>query len=1613
MPIPNSLKEAYEQYKLIVCTGPCLAAKSKQLIEVCEELMRLPATQASDFNPKRAHEQIRRGRTEKVLNDLRLVLGVEFERQIEDMVSDYGRPVPELARAIAALRPKLCAVYTTGLDRFIERAFRGRWPAHAAPKPDTARQYQLIFKLNGTIEKRDTWILTEEQINREFAEFGLRRRVLQVAFQSHSVLFVGFEPDCPQLERLISMMPFAGEADVPEHFLAAPTSSPSWRRQLHTHGITIIPTEPQDVVWEIAGGRDNQSATGTHPTTIDCPYPGLEPFSNELAPYFFGRHAEISDATTRLGGPGNDGHRWLAIEGPSGVGKSSFLRAGVIPALERGFAWAAPSRWTIAIMRPGREPVESLVHAVCTALECNRHKFLTAAVRDQPDGLAEFLRMHADPRRGFLLAVDQLEEIVTLASEEEREIFTGNVAAAFRAGSIYLATTTRSDFVNSLQAHATALGRLLNDHAERYLLPPISRVGMREAISEPASLCQVEIDRELVQRIASDAEGINNQVQTTDAQGIIRTHESALPLVAHVMRWLWDNGGAKNGIITIAQYKEIQGVAGALSYSADEIFNSLDKDEQQRTRALLLQLVEVNREGLDTRRPLSKAAAVNIVGNDLLDVLSGGRRVAFGTPPARLITVSEEDGQPRVEIVHEALIREWGMLRQWIEEDRRQLLANDELARRARKWRDDGKPRRDLPKGTELAQLLSGVLHGDDRKLQREYQSVLRRAERGRKRLRRGVTGTFLTLATILILVFRGKQQEADRLKNEAEEALAAKLVEELAKDRALDQARRKQLEAEDARAEAQQNEELAQRNEEKALGEQMKAEAAERRARREAWRAKLAQALAADGLNAQKGQQASMLAATARGLDALVMAVEAAVPYRTKLETLPIPIAQGINDALQLEIIGEIATLKGHTDTIMSVEFSPKDERILSASADNTARIWSLEGKPIVKLVGHTSEVTQAVFVEDGDRVITAGGSIRLWHAGNGAHIRAVDTPATITQMTVNSDRTQILTGDENGRVTVWSLPRIRKITELASFNRSVTHVAFANGHDQVIASQLFGSINLWPWDGKQAGPPIEFGTDKGLYSDLGIAPSSAFLVTTDRMNRVTTWNIPEGKKLAQFGGHTDSVNAVAISTASLIASASDDHTVEVWAELGSKRLFTLKGHDDAIVAIEFSPNGNYLATASDDQTVKVWSMVTGECVAALSGHSEPVYGLAFSHAGTRLATLGEDNNIRVWAWAKDYVGVSLAGHSAPIESVRFTRDGGYAVTGSDDGYVRIWNVSSGELLKDLQFSKSKHPVGKLAVSPTSDLIAAASMRNPVVRVWSAPKGRAAYDLEGHKLGIMDVKFSPNGKYIATVSIDDDARVWRASDGAQVHHLKGHDRTLTSLAFSRDSTLLATGAHDATARIWNMSTGRLASRLDAHPGGVVDVDFAPDGGRLVTASVNDAFVWKIGPKNPDKPLVVLRGHTDYVIQARFSPDGSVIATASADGTAALWRASDGQRIHVLEDHELAVNIVTFSPNGRFLVTGSDDGDARLWQVKGGKMLAKVGDHDGWVLGVEFSPNGELIATASWDGTARILGASPEMWLRSACRRLRGFLAYRRVEPACRTLTAYTRRGRR
>lgn len=1209
--------------------------------------------------------------------------------------------------------------------------------------------------------------------------------------------------------------------------------------------------------------------TGNEPPAPgEPPFKGLRFFDEADASLFFGREPIVAQLVADL-----RENRFLAVVvGASGSGKSSVVRAGLIPALRKSEPLAdgtlppeGSQNWRVYMVTPTAHPLEALATILTHDSESVT---ATATLLDDlatdPRSLSLYLGRKTLPTplstgspQHFFLVVDQFEELFTLChSEFEREAFLDNLLDAVtlaqthdngvgRSHRVTLVLTIRADFYAHL-AQYPELRDAVASH-QKYI-GPMTVEELRRAIELPAQNGGWEFEPGLVDLMLRD----------------VGDEPGALPLLSHALLETWQRRSGHT--MTLKGYHDAGGVRGAIAQTAETTYLQLSPEQQIIARNIFLRLTELGEGTEDTRR---RARIRELESGDW--EREQVRQVLTQLADARLITTSENGA----EVAHEALIREWPRLRDWLNENREGLKQHRHLTETAHEWelmeRDPGVLYRGirLAQGVQFAESSPAALNAQEHAFLDASVENAEKEEREKEEARQRE------------LLAKEQLLEAEQVRVAQEQAANQRL-----RQRALILAGVLVLALLAATAAVF----FGNRASENALAAQENAQQ-EKLAR--------AEAVKQERIATARELAASAIANLDRDAERSVLLALQAIETTRKVDATVLPEAE---DALHRAVLASRVrmTLRGHEGAVTSVAFSPDGTRVATADEKET-RIWDAASGALLQTV-------PGVFMRnswhDANRFATLSAdkekiTLQIWDVNTGEQSSATSFTKSaddFASAAINPDLTRLIIGYSDGKLEVRDVARGIKLLDLVGHTGSILNESFSQDGKLIASSSGDQDKTVKVWDasnGKEI-VTLPIGSDVDV---VRFTPDGKRVVSGANDNVARVWEIPSGRELYDLYGHTNFVTDIAFSPdGSRIATASWDRSAKVWDAATGRQLFTLSGHENFLEGIAFSPDGQRLITGSDDKTAKVWDASPSSEVFSIDAGGRVSRG-AVNPGGTRLVTGG--HAVQVWDISQAFV--SHAPNAKQLMTLR-----------NEPG-----NVDPG-------FS----PNGKLIVSGTFSGQGFA---------WDAETGQQAFTLPlgTDGMGII-VAFSPDGTRFAMStweSLTCCVRIWDAKDGKLL--LKLDFSTvgvgIEGIAFTPDGKELVAGKDDGTVTIWDVTTGRLLSSFQAHTNWIWDVRFSPDGKRMITSSRDSTA--KVWDTTTWKQLFTLQ-HTSTVERSEFSRDGTLIATGSNDGTAKIWDAATGKELLTLYGATSGVSSALFSPDGTRVITTSVDGAIRVSLVR-------------------------------------------------------------------------------
>jgi WD40 repeat protein/DNA-binding SARP family transcriptional activator len=1177
-------------------------------------------------------------------------------------------------------------------------------------------------------------------------------------------------------------------------------------------------------------------------TPAENPYKGLRAFDETDVADFYGRAALIDELVRAVGD-----RRLVTVVGPSGIGKSSVVRAGLVPAL-RGGALPAAARLLVTDMFPGTYPYEELAEALLRVAVERPDDLVEELARDEL-GMCRVVKRILPPRSELLLVIDQFEELFTQTADEEtrRAFLTGLTALAGDPHSpVCVLVTLRADFLDH-PLREPEFGELLRAGMIAVAAP--SEDELADAIERPARRVGVRFEPGLVSQIIAD----------------VRDQPGALPLLQYALTELFAN--RSGDVLTLEGYLAIGGVVGALGRRSEDLYARLLPSARAACRQVFLRLVSADPVAHDTRRRVrrSELRQLELEPAALDEVLA-----RYGEH--RLLTFDREPltRTPTVEVAHEAILSQWDRLQSWIAERREHLLLHRRLVEAVAEWEDAERDPEYLPREGRLAQFEAWAgatdlaLTRGEREFLAEARAAADELARRRTRRRRATLVGFATLAAVTSVIAVFALILRSQARDEARLATARQLAASAEANLVVDPERSILLAIEAA--------ETTRRHDGTVLIEAQQA---------------LHDALATSRL-------LSRVPGVGRRASEGIGHVASVSPDGSHFIAADIGgKTASIRDAQNGKTL---TTLASHTGDILAVGYSPDGKLVSTGSADGTARLWdAANGDLIHVLRAHRGGVFAIRFSADSTRLATLGAdrAVRVWDVRTGRQLQAFEGVHDRTTARYAWGEGLAFVGRDRIAVSPWARgsalsPIVAKILDVASGkqvgvvrdpggNARTVDIDVSPDSTMLVAGQAdSGQLQLYALpSGKQLDAVRASGS--GAVLDVEFSRDGRRVATGAVDGLAKTWDVARGKlsDALTLRGHGSPVASISFDRTGtrLMTSGQPSDEARVWdvTPAGRGEVLTLPGPEtDEYVDIAFTPDGRRLVAPSGPAgTVRVWSVDSGAQLLQLGQDAQTdapdraVTGVDVSPDGSRIATASANGSARILdaTTGRQLIVISgrhcLRRHLCRVNRVDFSPDGRRLATTGQDATVRIFDATTGRQLRVLR----GHAPGGLGTYPVAwspDGARILSMATDGTRIWDARTGRQLLAIPPTGGPGWYAAWSPDGKQVLTESGEGPV-VWDASTGKRRRTLQTGAAS-GDMQFSRDGSRLASTTIDERGnaiRIWNWPAGVETLKLQDSGARIA---LSPDGQLVATVRSKQPVPFvQVSVLDPERLLQIAR----------------------------------------------------------------------------------------------------------------------------------------------------------
>jgi WD40 repeat protein len=1065
------------------------------------------------------------------------------------------------------------------------------------------------------------------------------------------------------------------------------------------------------------------------------PYPGLRSFEPEEAPIFFGRNDETAELVRWVV---EEGRHFVAVVGVSGSGKSSLVKAGLVPVLPE---------WLCVIVRltdAGGDPFRALAMRLGPLLPPPRR----AAFRSDPAkrlaerGWIDELLAEKPASACLLIFIDQFEELQTAVPENLRAGFAELLGELVNRDRVRVVVSLRADLLGAMSRDET-LARLLR--GQSFVLHPPGASALRAIIREPARLVGVAVEDQLINELAEAA----------------RAEPGALPLLAFALERIYDRGGRRLVRPNVAGSTTLGAI---LEDYTKKVEDELGPNQCEALPRLFRHLVRVDDGG---RRVAKRRCHAADIGEDATLTALRDRLIED-----RLLTALD-DAAEGVELAHEVLLQAWPSLRKWVGASSRHLVVRDDVER----LRAAGAPRlegwlleRALDLEDEAPELLDEAQVALVRRSGEEYRDFLRReanavAERAASCITEGDSATAIALCLEVLPSTPRSRRPATALAlstlYEGWRSLRELRVLETGQGAVLTVS----FSLDGTRVVSAGEDSMVRLWPADGTGEPLILRGHEGKV--------FTASFSPDGRRVvTAGEDGTVRLWSAEGTgEPLIVSGHDGWVYAASFDRDGTRVVSAGWDGMvrvwRADGTGVPLVLRGHEREVWAASFSPDGMQVVSAGNDRTVRLWGADGssEPLV-LRGHERPVRAASFSRNQTCVVGAGddGTVLQWSLRDPGKpqilIRRQDAVAAAS---FSPEGTRLVSACNDGAVRLWRADRPAEPLIFRGHEGEVWAASFSPDGALVVSAGEDGTVRLWHAEGQlwraggARGPRIFEGHEGWVYAAT-FNPDGTLVASAGRDGTVRLWHA-EGTGEPLVLRHEGWVFAASFSPdGMLVVSAGSDGTARLWRSDGSGTPLVLRGHAGGLVTASFSPDGKLVVSAGRDRTVRVWHASGEGQPLILTGHEEAVYAASFSPDGTRVVSAGEDGTVRLWRIDGAGEPLILGRHDGWVFAASFSPDGTLVVSAGGDGTVRLWRADgSGEpqILggdKGAVLAASFSPDGTRVVSAGTD---------GAVRVRHADGAGDPLILRGHEGGVHAVSFSSDGTRVVSAGEDGTVLIW------------------------------------------------------------------------------------------------------------------------------------------------------------------------------------------------------------------------------------------------------------
>lgn len=1129
---------------------------------------------------------------------------------------------------------------------------------------------------------------------------------------------------------------------------------------------------------------------------IPCPWRGFRFYDEANEEFFCGRGKDVNRINNKL----QINPFLLTLTGTSGVGKTSLVKAGLIPKLKKE---EISRKWEFLKLRPTHRPLFELSRKIAALKYPNSSQTdeildpIIENLRNDSKSVIQELGEVAELK--LFLFVDQIEMLLSKEiPDSEADIFVEFLLELSENKRITQAIVLglRRDFYDEFCKRFNKLAVLITDNM--VLIEELSENQLKRVIDEPARLAGLDMANGLSDQIVSDLLSEKDDDRKDSPLGV-------LPLLSNFLVELFNR--REGNKITFESYYSSGGVKDSISRYAEEVFEELsNKPLAEKLLILLANVGEKPSEDSCKHIPIDEI--LGLFENEKVEAQSIIQKLI-----EKRLLIRWNDPQNNVELPHASLIKNWTRMQRLLSKKRRAIRVAENLKNKTKIWLERQKDPDDLLKGSELQSAIDlykqykPLISPKDEKFynaslsaksDREKRELQEKQKKARYKKTIWVLSGLISVVFIGLIYFLWVNNKANAAKT------AADALTELDKNPA------KALKLAIQAVEMDETPDTV---------------------------AVLQAAITSSRLwKSLKGHTAT--------LTAIVVSNDGKFLITSSRDN-----TARIWDRESGQLIHILA---GHEKAVESATFSPDGKYALTSSSDGTVRVWEVSsGKEIKKIESQQKGVNNVAISPDGKLILTAGenDTAVVWDFTSGEARFVLPHPKVSTDknLGLNSaifspDGKLIATGSGDKTSIIWDASSGKPIKTLKHPD-SVLNLAFSPDGKVLITACRDGVARIWnveDWSLQSA-----LGGHQGQINSVAFDSIGERLITSSMDRTAIIWDWRKGKILLTLRGHTGAItSAIFSSDGRFVYTSSGDTEAGIWKIKEDFIVKPIKGHTQAVYEASYSTDGKIILTAGKDTTACLWKTESGELIRTLP-HISPVRSARFSPDTKIIATATEDGKIHLWEADTGKLIKEFLASTEPIYSIAFDITEKILASGGKDGKVKLWSVPSGEEITSFEKSDQLEPdITRLAFSPDGKTLVASS-KDRSIKLWDIPTSTAS---EPWLIGtgvINSVSFGNDNSRILVSGNDKSLRVWNRQERKQISVLLGHTEKVNYAEYSLDGKFIVSASADNTIRIWSSYLQRELYRIEVLPTDIQNnsntekpevlyASFSPDGQDII-----------------------------------------------------------------------------------------------------------------------------------------------------------------------------------